>query len=103
MPAGSVSARPCVRLSPVLPRVALHGSQPGSNALADKASIDFGLLGNLGEEQSIRTAKVLNVYMGTCWCMDFEEEGVTFPHSPESCAFPMQYYRRHIRTQRAVF
>lgn len=41
--------------------------------------------------------------MGTCWCVGFEEVGVTFPHRPESCAFSMQYYRRHIRTQRAVF
>lgn len=41
--------------------------------------------------------------MGTCWCVGFEEGRVTFPHRPESCAFSMQYYRRHIRTQRAVF
>lgn len=32
-----------------------------------------------------------------------QKGGVTFPHRPESCAFSMQYYRRHIGTQRAVF
>lgn len=41
--------------------------------------------------------------MGRVGAWIFKEGGVTFPHRPESCAFSMQYYRHHIRTQRAVF
>lgn len=84
--------------------------------LADKAIKDFWTSfgdNEFGrEEQSIQannqaSGKDAPGGFGA-WCLkrvSVQQGSVTspHPHRPESCAFSMQYYRRYIGTQTAVF